>query len=173
MTLILVMLLALPSGQRRQTIHTLKVDGVRVTYNKCVFSAVLKQTRARVHAKPLELRVFENKRLCVVKRFRQYLKITPKLRKGKQFLISFIKPYSEVTRDTISRWIKTVLNLAGIDIIQFSAGQQALLHSSTGACHLTALLGRQVGPIRTLSQGFTVNLLMPLRVLDSLSWTNL
>ena len=33
--------------------------------------------------------------------------------------ISFNKPYNVVTKDTIARWIKTILKLAGIDIATF------------------------------------------------------
>jgi hypothetical protein len=36
-------------------------------------------------------------------------------------LISFIKPYHKVSTDTIARWIKTVLRLAGIDTSIFKA----------------------------------------------------
>ena len=36
-------------------------------------------------------------------------------------LISFIKPYHKVSTDTIARWIKTVLHLAGIDTSIFKA----------------------------------------------------
>lgn len=123
LTLRLIMLLALVSGQRGQTIHTLKVDDIRLKEERCtlVFSAVLKQTRAGTHLKPLELKTFENKRLCIVTHLRHYLKVTETLRKGKQLFISFMKPHNEVSRDTISRWIKTVLELAGVDISQFAA----------------------------------------------------
>ena len=58
------MLLALLSGQRGQTIHTLK--SVRLKDDKCVlvFSAVLKQTKPGLHIKPLELEAFKIK-TCV------------------------------------------------------------------------------------------------------------
>ena len=36
-------------------------------------------------------------------------------------LISFMKPYRKVSTDTIARWIKTVLRLAGIDTSIFKA----------------------------------------------------
>ena len=104
------MLLALLSGQRGQTIHTLKSEDARLKDDKCVlvFSAVLKQTKPGSYIQPLELEAFENKNVCIVAHMRQYLKVTEALRKGKQLFISFVKPHSEVLRDTISRWIKTL-----------------------------------------------------------------
>ena len=69
LSLRLVMLLALLSGQRGQTIHTLKSEDVRLKDDKCVlvFSAVLKQTKPGSHIQPseLELEAFENKKTCV------------------------------------------------------------------------------------------------------------
>ena len=59
------MLLALLSGQRGQTIHTLKSEDVRLKDYRCVlvFSAVLKQTKPGSHIQPSELEAFENKKL--------------------------------------------------------------------------------------------------------------
>ena len=139
LSLRLVMLLALLSGQRGQTIHTLKSEDVRLKDDKCVlvFSAVLKQTKPWSHIKPLELEAFENKNFCIVAHLRQYLKVTEALRKGKQLFISFVKPHSEVSRDTVSRWIKTVLRLSGVDISRFSA-------HSTRAASTSAAFSRDV-----------------------------
>ena len=42
-------------------------------------------------------------------------------------MISYVKPYNPVSRDTISRWTKKVLASAGIDTMKYSA------HSSRSA----------------------------------------
>ena len=54
LTLRLIMLLALLSGQRGQTLHTLKVDDVGLSTDKCVlvYSSVLKQTKPGNPVKP-------------------------------------------------------------------------------------------------------------------------
>ncbi|MPC72452.1 hypothetical protein E2C01_066758 [Portunus trituberculatus] len=39
---------------------------------------------------------------------------------GKLFL-SFIKPHKHVTKDTVARWIRTVLNMLGADTEKYSA----------------------------------------------------
>ena len=58
---------------------------------------------------------------------KEYLRRTKDLRVGKELFITFVKPHRHASRDTISRWIKEVLNMAGIDTTKFSA------HSSRSA----------------------------------------
>ena len=60
-----------------------------------------------------------DQRLCVVASLREYLKRTKTLRNN-QLLISYPKPHKGVTTDTISRWLKLVLKLAGIDTAKFN-----------------------------------------------------
>ena len=43
------------------------------------------------------------------------------MRKGKELFISYIEPHNHISRGTLSRWIKMVLELAGVDVTQFSA----------------------------------------------------
>ena len=57
-----------------------------------------------------------------------YTPIWPNLRKDhSQLLLSYVKPFKPVSRDTISIWVKHVLQSAGIDITKYSA------HSSRAA----------------------------------------
>ena len=123
LTLRTVMLLALLSGQRGQSLHSLLVDDIKLKDNKCiiVYSAVLKQTRVGTHVPPLELQGFENKKLCIVTHLKDYILRTEKLRQGRQLFISYVQPHKPISRDTLSRWIKCVLEQAGIDITKFSA----------------------------------------------------
>ena len=47
---------------------------------------------------------------------------TDPLRKDhSQLLLSYVKPLRPVARDTVSRWVKQVLQSAGIDITKYSA----------------------------------------------------
>ena len=103
----------------------------------CVYSSVLKQTKVGRHVKPLELASFENKRLCIVLHLKENLCRTKDLRVGKELFISFVKPHRHVSRDTISRWIKEVLNMAGIDTTKFSA-------HSTWSASMSAAFDRDV-----------------------------
>ena len=65
----LVMLLALLSGQRCQTLHCLSVSSMKISDSKCVFTVdvLLKQSRKGKHLVPLEFLAFlQNEKLCIV-----------------------------------------------------------------------------------------------------------
>ena len=82
--------------------------------------------------KTVELRCFlSNEHICPVTTLRVYLDKTASVRAvtgSSQLLISFRKPHAPVSCDTIARWIKRALKLAGVDITVFSA------HSARSAC---------------------------------------
>ena len=50
-----------------------------------------------------------------------YIERTKDLRGDKQFFNSFMKPHNPVTSSTIARWLKQVMESAGIDTIIFKA----------------------------------------------------
>ena len=50
----------------------------------------------------------------------EYLKRTDSLRSTSHLWISFKKPFKAVGRQTISRWLKTLLHMAGLDISIFT-----------------------------------------------------
>ena len=57
-----------------------------------------------------------DKTLCVVSHMKEYLRRTKPLRgDNKKLFISFMKPHKHISRETLSRWIKTVMEAAGID----------------------------------------------------------
>ena len=117
----LVTLLAILTGQRCQTLKLLCLENLNLYENKCVFiiDKLLKQSRKGTHIKPIELLSFPgNSKLCVIQVLKTYLNRTRALRKETkkgQLLISFQAPHKPVSKDTISRWIKSVLKSAGID----------------------------------------------------------
>lgn len=123
----LVMLLALLSGQRCQTIHSLQINNMILTKNKCTFfvSSLLKHSRKGSHQKPLEFIAFEdNAKLCIIDVLQEYLRRTKPVRdsqKVNKLLLSFQKPFKPISKDTLARWIKTVLAMAGIDTEVFTA----------------------------------------------------
>lgn len=122
LTLNLVVLILLVSGQRGQTVHLLSIDHM-VSVNSCyTFQIVahLKQSRPGVKNPLVELRPFEDKTLCVVTTLKEYLTRTQSLRGSEsQLFISYNRPFRRVSRETISRWVKLVLTDAGIDTSRF------------------------------------------------------
>ena len=125
LTLKVVMLMALLSGQRRQTLHTLSIDCMQISSDKCVFfiNSLLKTSRPGKHLACLEFQAYApDVSLCIVKHFQHYLKRTEVLRGDvKQFFVSYTKPHKAVSPDTVSRWIKTTLAGAGIDTSKYGA----------------------------------------------------
>ena len=112
LTLKLVVLILLVSGQRGQTVHLISIDHM-VPMNNCyTFQIVdhLKQSRPGVKNPLAELRPFEGKSLCVVTTLKEYLTRTQSLRGSEsQLFISYTRPFKRVSRETISRWVKLVL----------------------------------------------------------------
>ncbi|XP_068738595.1 uncharacterized protein [Montipora capricornis] len=60
----------------------------------------------------------DNPNICVVTTLKAYLDRTSALR-NKQLFVSYSKPFKPVSRDTISRWVKTVMQKSGIDVNLF------------------------------------------------------
>ena len=63
----------------------------------------------------------QDKKLCPVERFRQYLKLSRNVRPIIPFslpdkvFISFRRPHKPVTSTTLGRWLRTFMSAAGID----------------------------------------------------------
>lgn len=122
LTLKLVVLILLVSGQRGQTVHLLSIDHM-VSMNSCyTFQIVahLKQSTPGVKNPLVELRPFEDKTLCVVTTLKEYLTRTQSLQGSEsQLFISYNRPFRRVSRETISPWAKLVLTDTGIDTSRF------------------------------------------------------
>ena len=64
------MLMALLSGQRRQILHTLSIDCMQMSVDKCVFSinSLLKTSRPGKHLSSIEFQAYApDVSLCIVK----------------------------------------------------------------------------------------------------------
>ena len=80
----------------------------------------LKQSRPGVKNPLVKLKAFEDKALCVVSTLQEYLTRTQTLRGSEsQLFISYRKPFKKVSRDTVSRWVRSVLTDSGIDTSRF------------------------------------------------------
>ena len=118
----LVTLILLVSGQRGQTVHLLNLSNMRVSVDSYTFSFSkwLKQTRPGFPNPTVTLTAFRDSRLCVVTTLKEYISRTEPLRGSEsQLFVSYTKPHKAVSRDTIGRWVKTVLSSAGIDTKKF------------------------------------------------------
>ena len=119
-----VTLVALLSAQRAQTIHLLSLENMTVTssFYKFRIAKPIKTTKPGKHIQEIEFAAYpEDKAICIVTTLKEYIKRTEKLRgQEKALFISFSKPYNVVSKSTISRWVKTTLQNAGIDMNIFT-----------------------------------------------------
>jgi len=124
LTLKVTMLLLLLSGQRGQTVWLIDIRNLSISNNvlKCRIGDLLKTTTPKNHQSELVFSGYPpNRRLCIVTYIKAYLDRTAPLRKGNtKLLISFKAPHNCVSRDTIRRWAKTIMTLAGIDLNIFT-----------------------------------------------------
>ena len=123
LTLKTVMLLALSSDQRRQALQSLKKSGITFKGQACQinFQSKLKTTRPGKHQAPIILRPFEDPSICASTCLHLYITRTEPLRElgnptYDQLLLSYHKPHKPVSLDTVSRYLKTVLHAAGVDV---------------------------------------------------------
>lgn len=118
------MLLALSSLQRVQTLAAININDIYFC-NKSVLIPIkkkLKQFRINRNSFTMRLKYFlNNPAVCPCETLKQYLCKTKALRQSNQLFISYQKPYLKVSTSTISRWIKTVLYEAGIDVTLFKS----------------------------------------------------
>ena len=138
----LVMLCALVTGQRCQSLHLMSLDSITKKGNSYLFiiDKLVKQSAPGKYQPVLEIPEFApDINLCAATVMDEYIKRTQPLRNDEtQLFISFIKPFKKVSKDTISRWIKKVMNLAGIDTTVFKPhSTRAASTSKAKTCQLT------------------------------------
>ena len=122
LTLRTATLLALVSAQRGQSIHLLDIACMSRTVDNFTFhlQGGFKQSRAGHECLTIVLPSYkEDIRICIVNTLSVYLERTAPLRHSTQLFISTVRPFKAVSNDTISRWIKVTLDLAGIDVSIF------------------------------------------------------
>ena len=118
-----ILLCLLVSGQRGQTIHLFDLrnvtwEGDRIT---CRIGDLTKTTTPKKHKGEIIFKSFIDKRICVVHYLKLYKKRTDVLRgKETRMFISVNKPHLGVSRDTIRRWTKQGLAKAGVDLNIFT-----------------------------------------------------
>lgn len=126
LTLKTVTLVALLLAARSQTITCLKLNNMTRSRAKFCFvigTSELKQSRPGYNPPLIELKAYAvDKALCVYRALEEYIERTKQLRGNEDTLfISYVKPHKKVTSSTISRWVKTMMARAGIDVTIYKA----------------------------------------------------
>ena len=122
LSLKLAVLALLLSGRRGQTLISINIHNI--TFNDdevCISLGDLLKTSQRNRQEPqLIYKTFPDSSVCFVTTLREYLKRTETIRQDEcQLLISYAKPHKRISRDTLSRWIREILQLSGIDLTKF------------------------------------------------------
>jgi integrase len=122
LTFKLTMILALVSGQRAQTLSSLKLSDMVEDQDKLTFRISEPLKTKRPGTAVVTFRRFEeDQNICPVHLLKLYFSNTKDVRSDDFVLISFVKPYKSVHVDTIRRWLTNVLSLAGINTDVFTA----------------------------------------------------
>ena len=119
LTLKLLMLILLVSGQRISTILLLSIDCLQISDSYATFHVfdMLKQSRPGYTNPVVKLRVYDRDvDLCVVSILQTYLSRTSSIRKDtKSLFVTLRPPHTGAAKDTLTRWVRTVMSTAGID----------------------------------------------------------
>lgn len=109
LTLKTVLLLALLSGQRVQTLQALSINRIKLYDSSVEFhiETLLKLSKPGRHLSVINLSSYQDRQLCVVTHLHKYISATRYQRKSEILLISYQKPHGPVTTDSIARWLKT------------------------------------------------------------------
>ena len=124
LSLKLAMLSCLVSGgQRMQTIHLISLKDIKYVGEQ-VFIPIMqkiKKSKPGNHIYPLSFKTYpKDTKLCAVAHLKRYIQLTQDLRSSDKLFISYTKPHQAISRDTISRWCKTVMEVSGIDMQKYS-----------------------------------------------------
>lgn len=121
----LVMLVALTQACRSQSLGLLSLENCIKNTDSYVlqYNSTLKQSKPGKSVPSVVLKRYTlDQKLCVVHTLTEYINRTKTLRGNNNALfISYLKPHYAVTTSTISRWIRSVMFLAGIDIRKFKS----------------------------------------------------
>lgn len=140
-----VMLLVLATGQRVQTINSIRLKNIKLTSTgvEIIFTNILKTTAPNRQQPQVILSYFTAKpEICPVKTLMHYIEVTKGLRTNDNYssdylFITFKKPHRRASCQSISRWLKRVMSDSGIDINRFSA--HSTRHAATSCAHREGL----------------------------------
>ena len=136
----LATLIALVTSQRCQSLQALDTEHMEINDLHAKFH-IQKLLKHNSHTNKvlnvITLPAYKvNKKLCPVTYLKQYLKRTQRLRTDTQLFIGTQKPHKPVSTSTISRWIKFILKVAGINTDIYKAHSCRAASSSAAALSL-------------------------------------
>jgi len=118
-TAILVALVSADRGDAISALNTKFMTKDSTGYHFLVCKPT-KSSRPGRGIKQIDLPKFvKDRRICVVLCLEAYLKATKEVRSDTQLFLSYVKPHKPVTRASIARWIKSIMQKAGIDVTMF------------------------------------------------------
>lgn len=130
LSLKLVMLMALTQAARVQTLHLLLLENIAFGEDSVsvLLGGNIKHCRPKFNVRTIVFKAYnQDYRLCVFRNMKEYIERTERLRGDSKnadgkLLISYIKPHRSVSKDTVARWLKTMLSMCGIDTKRYTAG---------------------------------------------------
>ena len=130
----LCMLIMLVTAQRPQILQSLKMNNFSVSQRDYVFllqAKDIKQGRPSFNGISITLAKYPEETLCVFSHLKLYMALTEHVRKGEQqIMLTYGLPIHKASYNTMRRWLKDVLQEAGIDTKSFSAGSTRSAASS-------------------------------------------
>lgn len=133
-----VMLLALATGQRAQTISVLSLDTMVASNDRYVFhiNEVVKTSRPG-HTQVVEVRMFDQcVNICPLTCLQVYINRTKAVRGDySRLFLSLVNPVKPVTSQSISRWLMSILRLCNINNV-FKAHSTRSASASKAALHI-------------------------------------
>ena len=122
LTLKFVMLVALTTAQRGQSLHLMDTEGMVKEEGTYIFmlNSNIKQSKPTKSPSELIIRLRaypSDNKLCVVNTCSVYLDKTCSVRGDEtRLFLTYQKPHKKASRDTIRRWIQNVMMNAGVDV---------------------------------------------------------
>lgn len=130
-----VMLLMLCTAHRAQTIASIRLDNIGISKDGVLIHITDRiKTSAPGRCQPLlSIPYFKDyPKNCVATVLKMYIEKSKTLRvDSTKLFIAIKRPHKDVGSQTISRWIKTILGLSGIDLNIFTA--HSTRHATTSA----------------------------------------
>lgn len=118
----LAMILCLTTGRRGQSILFMDVDHMRLRHDSATFflqkpvKTYSKSSLGDKSQQIVKVKAYPaNLKICPVHTLEVYLDRMSSLRTSSQLLVSYIKPHGAISRSTLSRWVLTSMDEAGIN----------------------------------------------------------
>lgn len=138
----LAILLALCTAHRVQTLSLIKTSNISIGNNgaEIVITDIIKTSAPGRNLPVLILPYFKNQiSICPTTTLEDYLFVTNSYRSESmsKLFLTFRRPYKCASSQSISRWIKDVLAVSGVDVAVFSA--HSTRHAATSTANLAGV----------------------------------